>query len=39
MTTDSQTIGTDWQQNRAFPPPPEFTQQANANDPGSYAWL
>ncbi|HZP81219.1 MAG TPA: AMP-binding protein, partial [Chthonomonadaceae bacterium] len=37
MTTDSQTIGTDWQQNRTFPPPPEFTRQANANDPEIYA--
>ena len=37
MTTESQTIATDWQQDKTFPPPPEFAAQANANDPEIYA--
>jgi acetyl-CoA synthetase len=37
MSTDSTTIGTDWQMDRAFPPTPEFTAQANASDPEIYA--
>jgi len=37
MTTDSTTTGNEWQQDKSFPPPPEFAAQANANDPGIYA--
>jgi acetyl-CoA synthetase len=37
MSAESTTIGTDWQMEHAFPPPPEFTRQANANDPDIYA--
>jgi acetyl-CoA synthetase len=37
MTTDSTTTGNEWQQDKTFPPPPEFAAQANANDPGIYA--
>jgi acetyl-CoA synthetase len=37
MSTDSKTIGADWQLDHAFPPPPEFAAQANASDPEIYA--
>ena len=37
MTTDSTMTGNEWQQDKIFPPPPEFAAQANADDPGIYA--
>ncbi|MCW3054128.1 MAG: acsA, partial [Chthonomonadales bacterium] len=37
MSTDSTTTGNEWQQDKSFPPPPEFAAQANANDPSIYA--
>jgi acetyl-CoA synthetase len=37
MTTDSTASGMEWQADRVFPPSPEFTQQANADDPEIYA--
>jgi acetyl-CoA synthetase len=36
MTTESTTIGSDWQQDKTFPPPPDFAAQAHANDPAIY---
>src|SRR5262245_20976009 len=36
MTTESTTIGTEWQQDKIFPPPAAFTAQANAGDPDIY---
>lgn len=37
MTTEPTQTGTDWQMDRAFPPPPEFAAQAAAADAGLYA--
>jgi acetyl-CoA synthetase len=37
MTTESTTIGTEWQQDKTFPPPPAFTARANASSPDIYA--
>jgi acetyl-CoA synthetase len=37
MTTEAKTPGTEWQQERTFPPPPDFARQANFNDPEIYA--
>ncbi len=37
MGPDSMTTGNEWQQDKTFPPPPEFAAQANANDPSIYA--
>ncbi len=37
MAPDSTPIGTDWQQTKTFPPPPEFARNANAHDPEIYA--
>lgn len=37
MSADSTKIGTDWQQDKTFPPPPEFAARANASNPAIYA--
>ncbi|HLK58447.1 MAG TPA: acetate--CoA ligase [Chthonomonadaceae bacterium] len=36
MSTVSTQTGNEWQQDKTFPPSPEFTAQANASDPGIY---
>ncbi|HLK60538.1 MAG TPA: acetate--CoA ligase [Chthonomonadaceae bacterium] len=37
MVSESKTTQAEWQQDKAFPPPPEFARQANAHDPDIYA--